>query len=317
MEKTATARRFIIGLLAAYLVFCLVSGVFLAGVAFHPPRLQITHANSSNGMAARFGADLQNVSITAADGITLRAWFVRPKKTNGDTVILLHGIGDNREGMMGYAELFLSHGYTVLVPDSRAHGESGGGFATYGIKERDDVWRWLDWLSVPEQPRCIFGMGESAGASILLQSLQRNSLFCAVVAESPFSSFRQVAYLRVGQFLHVGPWLGRIVLRPAVETAFLVGKLRWGVNLADASPADSVRGASVPVLLIHGLADHNIPPRQSELIRAVSPTRITLWEVPNAGHCGAVNAAGEEFNRRVIDWFASHPRRTSSVHGAE
>ena len=46
--------------------------------------------------------------------------------------------------------------------------------------------------------------------------------------------------------------------------------------------------------------------RQSERIRAHNPTEIVLWEVPNVGHCGAVNAAGQEFDTRVLGWFASH-----------
>jgi pimeloyl-ACP methyl ester carboxylesterase len=100
--------------------------------------------------------------------------------------------------------------------------------------------------------------------------------------------------------------LGRIVLRPAVEAAFLYGRLTRGVNLADASPERSVVGSRVPIFLIHGLADDNIPFQQSERIRAHNPGNIVLWEVPNAGHCGAVNAAGQEFDTRVLGWFTSH-----------
>jgi hypothetical protein len=58
--------------------------------------------------------------------------------------------------------------------------------------------------------------------------------------------------------------------------------------------------------LIHGLADDNIPFQQSERIRAHDPADIVLWEVPLAGHCGAVNAAAHEFNTRVLGWFTSH-----------
>jgi hypothetical protein len=110
----------------------------------------------------------------------------------------------------------------------------------------------------------------------------------------------------VGQFFQSGTWLGRIALRPAVELAFLYGRLTRGVNLANASPESSVAGSRVPILLIHGLADDNIPPQQSEQIRAHNPAQIVLWEVPNAGHCGAVNAAGQEFDTRVLEWFRSH-----------
>ena len=76
--------------------------------------------------------------------------------------------------------------------------------------------------------------------------------------------------------------------------------------MAHVSPALAVVGGQVPILLIHGLADTNIPFQQSELILAHNPPHITLWEVPGAGHIGASRVAGQEFNARVLDWFASH-----------
>ena len=83
---------------------------------------------------------------------------------------------------------FLSKGYAALLPDSRGEGESGGRFLTYGVKEGDDVRRWFVWLAAQKHPRCIFGMGESMGAAILLQSVREETRFCAVIAESSFAS---------------------------------------------------------------------------------------------------------------------------------
>jgi dipeptidyl aminopeptidase/acylaminoacyl peptidase len=300
------ARRVICMVVVCYAVFCAILAIFLGELTFRPLRVPITQRQQAEATASRFGATLRDVSVTASDGSHLHGWFARPAKTNGDSVILLHGVGDNRQGMMGFAELFLSNGFAVLVPDSRAHGESGGDFPTYGLKESDDVHRWFEWLVIQQRPKCVFGMGESMGAAILLQSVETESRFCAVLAESSFASFRQIAYVRVGQFFHTGTWLGRIVLRPAVETAFLYGRMTRGINLADASPERSVVESHVPILLIHGLADDNIPPQQSERIRAHNPAEIVLWEVPLAGHCGAVNAAGREFYTRVLGWFRSH-----------
>src|ERR1700719_2077250 len=279
-------RRVICTVVVCYAVVCAILAIFLGELTFRPQRVPVNERQSAEATAARFGATLLDVSVTTNDGSHLQGWFARPAKANGDSVILLHGVGDNREGMMGFAELFLSNGFAVLVPDSRAEGESGGDFPTYGLKESNDVHRWFEWLVMQQQPKCVFGMGESMGAAILLQSVEKENRFCAVVAESSFTSFRQIAYVRVGQFSHTGTWLGRIVLRPAVETAFLYGRLTRGINLADASPERSVVGSRVPILLIHGLADMNIPVQQSERIRAHDPAGMALWEVPLAGHCG-------------------------------
>jgi pimeloyl-ACP methyl ester carboxylesterase len=61
----------------------------------------------------------------------------------------------------------------------------------------------------------------------------------------------------------------------------------------------------VPVLLIHGQIDGNIPVHHSREIHAFNQN-TQLWEVPNADHCGAVNAAPHEFDQRLLEWFAPH-----------
>ena len=108
-------------------------------------------------------SELQDVRMAAFDDAPLRAWFIHPHRGNGDAVILLHGLGDNRLGMVGYAEMLLDHGYSVLMPDARAHGISGGMQATYGLVERDDVRHWFEWLKGRQHPHCIYGLGESMG----------------------------------------------------------------------------------------------------------------------------------------------------------
>jgi hypothetical protein len=150
-----------------YALICAILAIFFEELAFHPLRVHEKERQSAEATAARFGAALRDVSVTASDDSHLQGWFARPAYENGDAVILLHGVGDNRQGMMGFAELFLSNGFAVLVPDSRAQGESGGDFPTYGLKESDDVRRWFDWLVMQQHSKCVFGMGESMGAAIL------------------------------------------------------------------------------------------------------------------------------------------------------
>src|SRR3984893_17084514 len=194
------AGRVIRRVVLCYALICAIIAIFLGELAFRPQRVPVTERQSAEATAARFGAALRDVSVTASDGGHLQGWFGRPKNANGDAVILLHGVGDNRQGMMGFAELFLSNGFAVLVPDSRAQGESDGDFPTYGIKESDDVGRWFDWLVIQQHPKCVFGMGESMGAAVLLQSIEKENRFCAVGAESSFVRFLQSASVREGPF---------------------------------------------------------------------------------------------------------------------
>jgi pimeloyl-ACP methyl ester carboxylesterase len=294
-------------LLLGYITLSLIAGVIVAEATLHPGRRSISVKEEllAREVAHTHDSKFDDVAIRAGDGVTLSGWSIRPRNANGQAVILLHGLGDNRMGMIGYAELLLVHGFGVLMPDARAHGASGGQLATYGLLESDDIRRWFDWIQQNQHPGCIFALGESMGAAQLLQSLQAESHFCAVAAESPFSSFREIAYDRVGQFFHTGPWLGRTALRPVVEVAFGYARWKYDLNFELLSPERIVAATRVPVLLIHGLDDRNIPVRHSRRIASYNPS-LTLWEVPDADHCGAVSTAPQEFEHRLMDWFESY-----------
>src|SRR5947207_1756988 len=178
--------RIVLKSVVIYAVFSLIAGFVLAEMTLHPGRTYPNQARIAE-IYAPYGAKLEPVSIHAADGIELRGWYSVPAQDNGRAVILLHGIGDNRGGVAGYGREFLAHGYRVLLPDSRAHGESGGDLATYGLQESEDIHRWVSWL-YGRGATCVNGLGESIGAALVLESLTAEPRFCAVVADSGFST---------------------------------------------------------------------------------------------------------------------------------
>lgn len=299
------------GVVALWLAVCAVAAVVAVDPALHTPRRLLTPGliAQATALAERYHAALDTVTITAKDGVVLQAWNIRPAHANGDAVILLHGKSDNRAAMLGPAEMLLRHGYAVLLPDARAHGASGGDLATYGIEENDDIRRWFDWLQRTQAPHCIDGLGNSMGAALLLESLKTERGYCAVVAESSYASFREASYDRIGQWFGTGPWIGRTLLRPMIGFGFVYVRWRYGVDLRQDDPTAAVADSHVPVLLIHGLLDKNLPAKNSEIILAESRRRdgeVALWEPPDAGHTGAAGAEPEEYERRVIGWFESH-----------
>jgi len=299
--------------LASYLAVCWLAGIWVAEGTLHPGHRPLLPADleHARAIARSNSSELSEVTISAVDDATLRGWSLQPFKSNGQAVLLLHGLSDNRMGMMGYAEMLLSHGFAVLMPDARAHGVSGGELATFGLLESDDIRSWVDWLYANVHATCVFGIGESMGAAQMLQAAGRESRFCAVVAESPFSTFREIAYDRMGQFFHAGPWVGRTLLRPVVEVAFWQARHRYGMNFEQVSPDQAVAVSRIPVLLVHGQKDGNIPVRHSRTIAADSP-RVKLWEVAGADHCGAIAVAPVQFEQQVLSWFEEHDRLSAS-----
>ncbi len=276
----------------AALTLWLGAGVVLCETAVHVPKRATPETSFAH-------TDRQTVQITASDGAVLRAWFFIPENNNGNSVLVLHGISDSRAGVMGLARLFVENRYAVLAPDNRGHGESGGEIATYGLREADDVQRWVDWIIATEHPGNVYGMGESLGAGVLLEALARERRFSAVVAECPFANFERVARDRVAQRIRGPAFLQRAFAVPLVWSGFLYARVRYGLDFRAASPERAIDNMATPVLLIHGLADTNIYPAHSEMLAARNSRNVTLWLVPGAGHTAALGVAPQEFRARI------------------
>lgn len=304
-------RKPVVFLLATYLVCSAIVGVLLTEFSLKRLRRPLPEQFVAmfRDRVAKHNASYRDVTVKTTDGLTMHGWYVTPAKPNGSTVILFHGVTDNRLGVAGFGDLFLNKGYSLILPDARAHGESDGEIATYGVLEANDVARWVD-LAYSEQPNgCVYGFGESMGAGIVMQSLRVEKRFCAVVEESGFAEFREAAYDRLGEKMDVGPWFGMTLMRPAIEVGIIYARMKFGVSLSDASSRRAVAQSNTPVLLIHGDADKNIRPRNADLIHKAAPTNTELWKVPGAAHCGAWAAQHQEFDRRVLGFLANHTTR--------
>jgi hypothetical protein len=299
--------RVAVGLFILYTAAAVACGIFLAEFTLHLPRRPVRHEEKASAIVRdQFHTTLQDVSTTTGDGTQLKAWFVEPQNSNGSFVILLHGVTDNREGVAGFAPVFLQAGYTVLIPDSRAHGESGGEIATYGLRERYDIRQWTEWLKQGETTGCVYLFGESMGAAIALQATEVDPGLCAVAVESPFSTFREIAYDRMAQHTPFGTWFWRSAGRPVLEIALTYARFRYEIDLTNASPKDAMEHSRVPALLIAGTADRNIPMRHSAELVRTSGSHAQMWVVNGADHGGAVSVAHDEFQRRILQWFRDH-----------
>jgi fermentation-respiration switch protein FrsA (DUF1100 family) len=290
------------------LAVCVAAGVFVGSMFVAESALHVTvrpgpDAGEARRIAEGAKASWEAVSVAAADGAVMRGWVFTPTVANGAAVIVLHGVGDTRAGVLGHAQYLLAAGYTVVTPDSRGHGASGGPYVTFGILERGDVHAWADWLFRNRPITRLYGMGESMGAAIILQSLAAEPRMRAIVAECPFVTFQEIAYDRLQQSTR----LPRLPLWFILQTGYLYARVRHGLDLHSASPLEVVRTTKVPILMIHGTADDNIPYRHSEQLHAANPAAITLWLVPGAQHVNALGVDPAMYMQRVTGWFADHP----------
>lgn len=295
--------RFALRIFTALLIGLALGTILLTHNALHAPPRFTASSTAADALARNTGSTWEQVRVVASDSVALDAWRFRPREPNGSAVILLHGIADNRLGMFAHASFLLQNGFSVLLPDLRGHGASGGDLITYGIKEAGDVHSWADLLFHDRKLERLYGIGQSLGAAILVQSLKIEPRFRAIVADSPFASFEEIAYDRMHQLSGIP----EPIFWPLIRFAIIYSDLRYGIDLRLASPLNAIRATKVPILLIHGALDGNIPPRHSQELHAASLATSQLWVVDRADHVASLSTASDSYIRNVLAWFRSHP----------
>lgn len=275
----------------AVLLLILLLGFAAAGAVFTQATLHVARRTAK--------AAGTPVETKASDQAVLRASWFSGKET-GNCVLILHGISDSRASSAGFAPMFLEQGYSVLAPDSRAHGESGGDTVTYGVLEKDDVIRWTKWL---REHGCskLYGLGESLGGSVLIQAVALEPSFAAIVTESAYADLQEAAEHRL-QHMSI-PW-------PLAWIAAVNGKLYaravYRLDLGSASPLEAMRRSRTPTLLIHGLDDDQTPPDHSRRLAAANPAMTELWLVPGIRHASSYSADPALYRKKVLAWFSDH-----------
>ena len=275
-------------------------------LGIHPPRFK-TDDNPKH-----YGLNYERVSFSTEDGLTLRGWFIpaesasldRPAHGKGNkdtcaTILFGHGYPFDKANILRHA-LFLHSRFNLLLFDFRYFGESEGTYTTAGLLETRDVKAAVEYVKGREDvdPTRIGAMGFSMSASSFI--LARQLGVKAIVADSPYASLEKVVQRQF--FFFPGPtkW-------PLVALTKVYARLLLGLKLGDAVPADVVGELKIPLLLIHGDADSQIPLEHSrEIFAKANPASTELWIVPGAGHGFAHAIAGYDYEIRVREFFERH-----------
>jgi uncharacterized protein len=127
----------------------------------------------------------QTVTIPSKSGAILRGWFV-VGRSGGGAVILMHGIHSNRLSMVRRARLLNAAGFSVLLFDFQAHGESTGARITFGHLEAEDASSAVAFVRARLPDERIGAIGTSLGGAAALLGPHPISVN-ALVLESVYS----------------------------------------------------------------------------------------------------------------------------------
>src|SRR5699024_4536682 len=72
--------------------------------------------------------DVEQISMDSYDDLTLNAGLLKNKEVSKKAVILVHGFRKQGSDMGNYTKFYHEHGFHILMPDLRGHGESEGDY---------------------------------------------------------------------------------------------------------------------------------------------------------------------------------------------
>jgi uncharacterized protein len=248
----------------------------------------LTHAARAYVPTPQLGATFEEVSFTTSDGLQLQGWYVPSK--NGAAVISFPG----RKGPQKPARLLAGHGYGVLLFDRRGEGESEGDPNTLGWAGNRDVKAAIAFLQArPDVDGDRIGaLGLSVGGEVLLQTAAETDELNAVVSEGAgMRSVREAVHLS---------GTDKIVATPvfAIVTA---GTAVFASDLPPRGLTDLSAEITQPVLFIHATPGQGGETLTEKYYDAAKGPK-EYWAAPG-GHTGAIDAAPEEYERRVVGFF--------------
>ena len=266
------------------------AGVVWYGGALSEPKQQVVGAPPRD-LAA------QVVRIPRADASPIAGWFVAGEEERGG-VLLLHGVRADRRQMLGRAQFLKRAGYSVLLIDLQAHGETPGEFITFGHLESRDAHAALDFLRARVRNRRVGVIGVSlGGAAALLGEAPLHA--DAMVLEAVFSTIGEAVRNRMAQrFGAVGPYVSNLLLWQ-IEP-------RLGVSVTALSPLSAIARVRAPVLIMAGSADRRTRMDETEALFDAAPEPKSLWIVEGAVHENLHAFIPDEYERRVLAFFEQH-----------
>ena len=196
-------------------------------------------------------------TITLRDGYVINAdvSINDPKKF----IIICHGHGSSREGMIKYCPVYYKLGYSIVLFDERGHGDNVRTYCTMGDVESKDLLEIIDYVYTTFGDDIELALhGTSLGGATVLLASQHHPRIKFIVSDCAYSSVKNLAIDIIKS--HHAP---KSLILPLMNHRL---KTKYHTCLENMSPVDAVKENTIPVLFIHGAKDTFILPHHCDLL---------------------------------------------------
>ncbi|HEV3258935.1 MAG TPA: alpha/beta hydrolase [Gemmataceae bacterium] len=260
----------------------------------------------------------EEVRFPTGDGLTLHGCYLRTTARRRGVILFGLEFGSNCWSCQPYCEHLVANGFDVFAFEPRSQGGSDGqpGYeplqwvTNYEVRDTQAALAYLKGRG--DADPCgigFFGISKGGGAGLLAAA--RDPYVRCFVTDGIFGTHTtMVPYMRKWISLYsdryhlqvLAPdWLYGIVAQAALAR---IGRAR-GCRFPHLERA-LAKLAPRPLLMIHGGADTYIKPEMARALFDRVGQSKEFWLVEGAKHNQALNIAGDEYRRRVLEFFQKH-----------
>jgi alpha-beta hydrolase superfamily lysophospholipase len=215
------------------------------------------------------------VILTTKDSTKLEGWSIPVRHPRG-TVILFHGHGGKKSGVLEEAYQFNKLGFSTFLLDFRAHGNSGGNTCTIGYTESEDVKLTYDFVKSRGDSNIIL-WGISMGGATVTKAVHDFHLAPSkIILEMPFGSLPDAVAGRI-----------RMMHLPAEPLSTLLtfwGGTIHGFWAYGMKPSEYAKDINCPVLLQWGRHDPRVSEKETQDIYSNLRVQKKLVVYEESGH---------------------------------
>ncbi len=220
----------------------------------------------------------KRVYTKSFDGLRLAATYYN--NDSETTILLFHGYrSDGRFDFACVVKYYIELGLNVLVVDQRASGESEGKLITFGIKERYDVVKWVEFINRHYAPKNVFLSGVSMGASTVMMAanLRLPDNVRGIIADCGFTSATDIIKKVARQAF-------KINATPILPLLNVGCKMFGKFSLYEIDTVKALSQSDIPIFFIHGKSDNFVPCEMSKISHKAARAEKYIYLVDNAEH---------------------------------
>jgi len=227
---------------------------------------------------------VQEFDLPVSSGMTvqsIRAWWWPVPDPQAPVLLYLHGAHSNLTGQVYRIEQLRSFGFSVFAIDYRGFGRSDGDLPSEQTVYEDAraAWEWLAKQQPDPAKRFIYG--HSLGGAVAVDLAAALSVDAGgLIIESTFTTLVDIAQEWSFPWLPLG-----LLMSQKFDSVSKMGKL------------------ALPVLVVHGAADRDVPSRFGQALYAAATGPKKLLLVEDAGHDDSMVAGAEQYRQALVELF--------------